>query len=232
MTSLHFHLQHGWASDYRAWLPLAETLKKELSPAMEFCFHDRGYFEKRRLCRFAGERNRRQEIAICHSLGLHMIEPALLLCDYLILIDCFLEFHPREEKTRIRSRRLIRLMQKNLEIEPRKVLTDFHRQAGLDLIYAHEVSPVSLERDRLSEDLELLNESSLSPSFIKPGISCLVVHGENDRVVGKEKAEELRNAIAGKTELKLIPSAGHSPHCQSPQLVAEHIRTLLNSRDR
>ena len=56
---------------------------------------------------------------------------------------------------------------------------------------------------------------------------ALLVWGDTDRMVPRAHAEAYRTGLGGKTKLKIVASAGHSPHVERPKLVAGQIQSFL-----
>ncbi|MSQ19193.1 MAG: alpha/beta fold hydrolase [Betaproteobacteria bacterium] len=56
---------------------------------------------------------------------------------------------------------------------------------------------------------------------------ALLIWGESDRMVPRSHAEAYRTGLGGKTTLKIVAGAGHSPHVEKPKLVAGQIQSFL-----
>ena len=59
---------------------------------------------------------------------------------------------------------------------------------------------------------------------------ALLVWGDTDRMVPRAHAEAYRAGLGGKTQLKIVAGAGHSPHVEKPRLVAGQIQSFLASK--
>jgi pimeloyl-ACP methyl ester carboxylesterase len=58
----------------------------------------------------------------------------------------------------------------------------------------------------------------------------LLIWGDTDRMVPRSHAEAYREGLGGKTQLKLVAAAGHSPHVEKPKLVASQIQAFLGGK--
>jgi pimeloyl-ACP methyl ester carboxylesterase len=58
----------------------------------------------------------------------------------------------------------------------------------------------------------------------------LLIWGESDRMVPRSHADAYRTGLGGKTQLKIVAGAGHSPHVEKPKLVARHIQSFLGAK--
>ncbi len=56
---------------------------------------------------------------------------------------------------------------------------------------------------------------------------ALLIWGDTDRMVPRSHAEAYRVGFGGKTQLKVVVGAGHSPHVEKPKLVAGQIQSFL-----
>ncbi len=57
---------------------------------------------------------------------------------------------------------------------------------------------------------------------------ALLVWGDTDHMVPLAHAEAYRTGLGGKTKLKIVAGAGHSPHVEKPQVVAGQIQSFLS----
>ncbi len=57
---------------------------------------------------------------------------------------------------------------------------------------------------------------------------ALLVWGDTDRMVPLTHAEAYRTGLGGKTKLKIVAGAGHSPHVEKPKVVAGQIQSFLS----
>ena len=57
---------------------------------------------------------------------------------------------------------------------------------------------------------------------------ALLVWGDTDRMVPLTHAEAYRTGLGGKTKLKIVAGAGHSPQVEKPKVVAGQIRSFLS----
>ncbi len=56
---------------------------------------------------------------------------------------------------------------------------------------------------------------------------ALLIWGDTDRMVPRSHAEAYRAGFGGKTQLKIVADAGHSPHVEKPKFIAGQIQSFL-----
>ena len=198
MAAVEVVAQHGWGFGAWCWDGWREVL-----PA-DFALHclDRGYFGQ-----VETAASGRPHIVITHSLGLHLVPPALIEGAKLIIaLSGFRHFHSARLNHARRSRRMVEQMSLRLGQEPQALLTDFYIRCGAVDVDGRQGLP---DVGRLSEDLQLLQESVLNPGLWQTGVPVRIVHGGDDRIVALERGDELHELVSG-SELTVLPEAGHA----------------------
>jgi len=150
------------------WSGWSDKLQHIL-PGSTVCASERGYFGLPfEAATRASNSNKGSLLVICHSLGLHLVSPALLQkCDGLVLIGSFRNFHGGSDREQKLSRTKVRRMSAKIQIDPALVLQDFYRSAGFD--WSAGFQPASdptthdhdLNTNLLHDDLQLLDQCDL-----------------------------------------------------------------------
>ena len=181
---LNLLFQHGWAFSCqccRGWEPL-------LPPAAKVVYGCRGYWQAE--ARAAGFTGEGRKAIVAHSLGVHLLEPALLAqVELLVVIGGFRYFHGEEERDGVLSRRHLLRLRQRLAEDPERLAADFYR----DCEAPFPVPPgARINRARLAADLELLDHGMLDLSLLAPIPRILLLHGRQDRIVPPLRAEQLQ----------------------------------------
>ena len=189
--------QHGWGFGAWCWDRWRAVL-----PA-DFVLHcpDRGYFGP------AVAVAARPRIVLAHSLGLHLLSPQLwVTAELIVVISGFRSFHSPCDRQARRSRRTVEQMLARLEREPAALLADFYARCGAP---SDNRWSGAIDADSLRRDLQLLQESVLELAAIPAAAQVLILHGNRDRVVPVERAEELRELLPN-SALAIVAEAGHA----------------------
>ena len=197
MTEVEVLAQHGWGFSAECWRDW-----RDLLPA-NFALHcpDRGYFGPP-CC----ETSSRFQIVITHSLGLHMVASECLQAAKLVVVlGGFAHFHADRANLARRSRRTVDRMLARLQREPAALLGDFYARCGIG---GNSRLPGDLDVARLRADLQCLQDSVLGIEGLSAAGHVLILHGDEDRIVPVERAEELHEALDN-SDRSIFPSAGH-----------------------
>lgn len=230
-----FVLQHGWGFAHRDWQAWKDVLTERFEHFSTFT-PDRGYFSNRTHSGFlephdtCWSRSKASEkvktIIVAHSFGLHLLPGSFFAdADLLVLIGCFLHFHPEDLQAERLSKRLIERMMKKLDNKAGEVINDFCLNCGV----RHQPSAEetnSLDLSRLKQDLQLLNTNHFDKSKIRPGTPALILHGQDDSIVSPRKSEEL-HACLPDSKLIIFPKQGHALPFEEPRICIDAIRQHL-----
>ena len=83
-------------------------------------------------------------------------------------------------------------------------------------------------REKTLSDLMVDGDGLLPPVLSKISAPCLILWGEQDRIVDPSAAPGFHRAIAG-SHLEVIPECGHVPFLETPELSFRHIAGFLNT---
>ncbi len=192
-----FIFQHGWGFGAGAW----NAWRQFLSGGSPCQFLDRGYWPPPIKPAFIVKH---RHILITHSLGLHFCVPWLGDIDRLVIISGFEHFHGSESPSG-GTRKHLRMMLNRLDNDVAGLLRDFYRNCQFP---GGPPTGDGLDTTLLRDDLYLLDTSFVALKKIQKIPRILILHGNDDRIVSLERAQELHFHLPG-SGLKLIPGAGH-----------------------
>ncbi|MDB5697427.1 MAG: bioH [Alphaproteobacteria bacterium] len=209
-TDLTLLFVHGWGFDASFWRPLRQALGYQPSIAA-----DLGDFGAPHWPKVPGP-----VIAIGHSLGaLLLLREPPLDCRALIAINGFDHFTQCDDAPGVAPRIVDRMLDK-FDMEPRKVLSEFHQRCGED-------GPLGRpDRRRLREHLALLrdaDERSRSAAWQPPIFS---LQGGCDPILPVAAHDQLF-ARAGHVTRFVHPSGGHALPLSDPSWCVDRIIHLV-----
>ena len=212
---------HGWAGDSKQWSNWIDLFK---CSDWEWQTAERGYKDiNPSKPRWRNDLNQLglKKVAICHSLGTHIIDKKILYsATHVVLINSFSRFIPSGKENRSVRMALNRMMNAiNTPNEP-SMLKKFH-------IKAHKPNNINMEpsesnlfhisdsgRLKLKNDLKLLMNSDSLPTGLNHYAKVLVINSEKDYILAnqtKEKlAEDLINFLDIKPKIINLEDEGHS----------------------
>ena len=201
---------HGWGGDSNQWLNWIDCFQccdwkwqsvergyKDIGPYTPGWHNDL-------------EQTGLKRVAICHSLGSHLIEKEVLsLATHVVLINSFSRFIPSSKENRSIKIALNKMMNAiNTPNEP-SMLEKFH-------IKAHKPNQINVELNasnllrtsesgklRLKNDLKLLINSDSLPIGLKSSTKVLIVNSEKDYILANQTKENLAEDL--KNHLETLP---------------------------
>jgi len=212
---------HGWAGDSHQWLNWEKIFKscnwewqtyergyKDINPHTPKWNHDSNQVELKR-------------VAICHSLGSHMIDKDVLhSATHVVLINSFSRFIPSGKENRPINLALNRMMNAINTPNEAAMLRKFHIKAYkpnyID-VKSSESNLLHLSnsgRLRLKNDLKLLMNSDSLPIGLKNNAKVLVINSAQDYILANQtKAnliEDLINHLEAAPKIINLQDEGHS----------------------
>ncbi len=189
---------HGWAGDSHQWSTWEKIFKKY---HWKWQTSDRGYKEisphtpkwnnKSNKCEF-------KRVAICHSLGLHLIAKQVLQsATHVVLINSFSRFIPINGDTRPLKLALNRMMNAintpNEAAMLKKFYTKAYKPNDIDVQSSKSnLLPISDSgRLKLKNDLKLLMNSDSLPIGLKRSAKVLVINSLQDYILASKTKEKL-----------------------------------------
>ena len=212
---------HGWAGDSHQWENWKTIFK---SCDWEWQTSERGYkYISPHTPKWNNNLNRVEvkRVAICHSLGSHLIDKEVLYAaTHVVLINSFSRFIPSSEENRPIKLALNRMMNAINTPNEAAMLRKFHIKAYKPNYIDVKSSESNLlhisdsGRLRLKNDLILLmNSDSLSIGLNK-STKVLIVKSAQDYILAnqtKEKlAEDLKNHLESLPKIINLEDEGHS----------------------
>jgi len=212
---------HGWAGDSNQWSHWKKIFKscnwkwqtaergyKEISPHRPKWNHNSKQVELKR-------------VAICHSLGSHMIDIQVLRsATHVVLINSFSRFIPSGKESRPVKLALKRMMNAintpNEEAMLRKFYLKSYKPNHIDVesIECDLLHISESGRLRLKNDLILLINSESLPIGLKSSANVLIVNSEQDYILTHQTkyklAEDLKNHLESAPKIINLQEEGHS----------------------
>ena len=212
---------HGWAGDSNQWSNWIDIFK-----CCNWQWHtaDRGY---KNLSPYTPSWNKKVNsdrlirVAICHSLGSHIIDRNILSsATHVVFINSFSRFIPSGKEKRSVIMALNRMMDAFNTPNEQFMLRKFH-------IKSHKPNDINLEssesnllhisdsgRLKLKNDLKLLIDSDSLPSGLSPDAKVLVINSHQDYILANQTKEKLAEDLI--SHLESVPTTinlqdeGHS----------------------
>ncbi len=160
------HAYHGWGFDAAFWIPFKNKLAEHilLKPA------DRGYYGSSFEPEFRPEI--KTKVLFLHSYGVHWCSPEKIeQADLIVVFNGFDNFHPLKNPDKSRSKKTLKMMEKQFNLAPKTVLHAFYKNCYGDYAISHP-------------NLNWINES-----LLKKDLSAL--HGVKFKLPKGAKAEWL-----------------------------------------
>tara|TARA_B100000214_G_scaffold113572_1_gene80238 strand:- start:79 stop:807 length:729 start_codon:yes stop_codon:yes gene_type:complete len=202
---------HGWAGDSAQWSSWKKIFK---SCDWEWQTFERGY-KAISPHRPKWNHNSNQvaliKVAICHSLGSHLIDEEVLhSATHVVLINSFSRFIPSDKENRSIKLALNQMMKAIQTPNEAAMLRKFYIKAYKpNYIDAKSFESNLLHisnsgRLRLKEDLKLLMNSNSLPIGLNNSAKVLIVNSEQDYILANQTKEKLAGDL--KRYLKAVPS--------------------------
>jgi len=212
---------HGWGGDsnqWSNWIDLFQRCDWKWQTA------ERGYKDiNPYMPKWENDSNKTglKKVAICHSLGSHLIDKKVLYtATHIVLINSFSRFIPSSKESRSIIMALNKMMKAiNTPHEP-SMLRKFH-------IKSHKPNDLNIEstesnllhisesgRLRLKNDLTLLTNSDSLPTGLNREAKVLIINSKKDYIVANQTkeilTEDLINYLEAKPKTIILPDEGHS----------------------
>ena len=189
---------HGWAGDSHQWSNWKKIFK---SYDWDWQTYERGYKEiSSNTPKWNHDSNqvRLRRVAICHSLGSHLIDTEVLyLATHVVLINSFSRFAPTGKENRPIKLALTRMMDAINTPNEASMLKKFHikshkpNQIDIKSSESNFLKVSDTGRMKLKNDLKLLMNSDHLPIGLKSSTKVLIVNSEQDYILPKQTKEKL-----------------------------------------
>lgn len=178
------HAYHGWGFDAHFWNPI----KSKLSEHILLKRADRGFFGGEFIPEFDEES--KIKVLFLHSFGVHWCPPEKKeQADIVVILNGFNTFHPNENPSKARSKKVLKGMVNYFKKDPDTVLKAFYKNC----FGSFEVIEPNLSwknRSLLLKDLNALNKTKLKLTN-QTKADWLVIDSSKDRIVPENRGQEL-----------------------------------------
>jgi len=207
---------HGWAGDSAQWSNWEKIFK---SSDWEWQFFERGYkaiSPHRPKWNHKSNQVELIKVAICHSLGSHLIDEEVLhSATHVVLINGFSRFIPNGIENRSIKLALNQMMKAIKTPNEAAMLRKFYIKAykpnyiGVKSFESNLLHISDSGRLRLKKDLKLLMNSNSLPVGLNNSAKVLIVNSEQDYILANQTKETLADDL--KSYLKAVPSIINLP---------------------
>ena len=212
---------HGWAGDSNQWSHWTDCFQ---GCNWKWQTAERGYKDiSPKAPRWNNNLNesRLKRVAICHSLGAHLIDKEVLhSATHVVLINSFSRFIPIDKEKRFITIALTRMMNAINTPNELSMIKNFH-------IKAHKPNDVNVEsnisnliqisekgRFLLKKDLKLLINTDSLPNGLNTNSKVLVINSKKDYILAsqtkKKLAEDLIVYLNSEPTIIDLQDEGHS----------------------
>jgi pimeloyl-ACP methyl ester carboxylesterase len=215
---------HGWGFSASFW----DSIQDKLGDQVQFDATDRGYFSTATQAEF--DRDKDLKVIFAHSGGLQWCNSNLIdQADHLVTFSGYLNFHPVDMDLYRKSKLLMRQRQAQFVDAPEKVLRDYY-----DLAFSPEKNnfdvPGTLNHDLLLSDLSVIDRDKHSHQRFFDLDNITILHGSEDKLVSKNKARKMFNALRYRSQYFEILKAGHAFPVTHAEKCVEIVRSIIDTR--
>ena len=210
--------QHGWALDSSIWNNLKE---KFIQKDWLWKDNDRGYFSQKKISQnWIKSKPLDVKMAICHSLGTHLIAPNVLHeASHIVLINSFLNFIPKNHERKSTIRMLQRMEKKFKIYEVKSMLNEFIYRSFLPNKIDNSFLNLYIEKLNylnqilLFKDFKKLYIEEITSNIINKKTSILILKSKNDLILNESSFDDfidlLNQKQINKPKLIEIKDQGH-----------------------
>ncbi len=211
--------QHGWGLDQSFWNKIKEELMKQNWIWQD---NDRGYYSdfcvKVKWIKTNSDNNKK--VALCHSLGVHLIEKEILKeASHIILINSFFNFIPTNNESNITMRTLRKMEKKINKSEVSFMLEEFisrsfkPNQVDIKFKSNFNLNSKQINLKRLLKDFQKLYFQQSTFDLFSENAEVLIIKSKNDFILKEYASNEfinlLNNSQINKPKLVQIENQGH-----------------------
>ena len=211
--------QHGWGLDQSIWNMLREDFIRQNWIWQD---NDRGYYSdsciKVKWIKTDSDKNKK--VALCHSLGIHLIEKEILKeASHIVLINSFFNFIPTNNESNITLRALRRMEKKINTLEVCFMLEEFinrsfmPNQVDIKFKSIFNLNSKQINLKRLLKDFQKLYFQPSKFDLFSEHAEVLIIKSKNDFILKEYAFNEfinlLNNSQINKPKLVQIENQGH-----------------------
>ena len=211
--------QHGWGLDQSIWDKLKEEFIRQNWAWQD---NDRGYYSDScvKVKWIKNDSDKNKKVALCHSLGIHLIEKEILKeASHIILINSFFNFIPKNNESNITMRTLRRMEKKINTIEVRSMLEEFisrsfmPNQVDIRFKSIFNLKSKQINIKSLLKDFQKLYLQQSIFNLFSENAEVLIIKSKNDFILKEYAFNEfinlLNNSQINKPKLVQIENQGH-----------------------
>ena len=211
--------QHGWGLDQSIWNKLKDDFIRENWIWQD---NDRGYYSKSsiKVKWIHADSEKNKKVALCHSLGIHLIEKEILKeASHIILINSFFNFIPTNNESNITMRTLRRMEKKINTLEVRFMLKEFisrsfmPNQVDIKFQSTLNLNSKEINLKSLLKDFQKLYLQHSTFDLFSEHAEVLIIKSKNDFILKEYASNEfinlLNNSQINKPKLVQIENQGH-----------------------
>ena len=204
--------QHGWGLDQSFWNIYKDEFQKN---NWHWQDNERGYFSKNANYSEWIKDNSSNNIkmALCHSLGFHLIQKNLLReATHIVLINSFNTFLPVSKKRNLILRSLKRMEKKIIKYETEDMLKEFIVRSFMPNFINNEFHNICY-KNLLLKDLKELYIDRNFPDLMNNDCKIIFIKSENDLILDKDSSNIFFDLLLknhnNKTTLIKLSNQGH-----------------------
>jgi len=209
--------QHGWGLDQSIWNNLKEEFIKE---NWIWQNNDRGYYSDSCFKVKWIKNDSNKKVALCHSLGIHLIEKEILEeASHIVLINSFFNFIPKNNESKIMIKTLRRMERKINNHEVRSMLEEFiirsfmPNQVDITFKSFFNLNAKQINLRSLLKDFQKLYLQQNTFNLFSKYAEVLIIKSKNDFILKEYASNEiinlLNNSQINKPKLVQIENQGH-----------------------
>jgi len=211
--------QHGWGLDQSIWDKLKEDFIRQNWAWQD---NDRGYYSDScvKVKWIKNDSDKNKKVALCHSLGIHLIEKEILKeASHIILINSFFNFIPKNNESNITMRTLRRMEKKINTIEVRSMLEEFisrsfmPNQVDIRFKSIFNLESKQINIKSLLKDFQKLYLQQSTFNLFSENADVLIIKSKNDFILKEHAFNEfinlLNNSQINQPMLVQIENQGH-----------------------
>jgi len=214
--------QHGWGLDHNVWIKLKNQF---IQKNWKWQDNERGYFKESYFIaqwikdNTAGSK----KIAICHSLGIHLMEKKILEeATHIVLINSFHNFIPMNTENKIMIKTLKRMEKKINSEEILPMLKEFIQKSFMpnevDINFKNflKLRSKDININMLLNDFQKLYLQNQYTNFLSEHAEILIIKSKKDSILKEYACDEfieiLNNSQIKRPKLVQLHKQGHILH--------------------
>ena len=214
--------QHGWGLDHNVWIKLKNQF---IQKNWKWQDNERGYFKESYFIAqwIKDNTSGSKKIAICHSLGIHLMEKKILEeATHIVLINSFHNFIPMNTENKIMIKTLKRMEKKINSEEILPMLKEFIQKSFMpnevDINFKNflKLRSKDININMLLNDFQKLYLQNQYTNFLSEHAEILIIKSKKDSILKEYACDEfieiLNNSQIKRPKLVQLHKQGHILH--------------------